>query len=70
MPAPKPIETAVVFNEVILWHLKCDTRIREIGTTGREFVVGNKPGRLWHGATPCTIADLEMPVEIISRAQK
>ncbi|EKT83072.1 hypothetical protein Mbo4_045 [Rhodococcus phage Mbo4] len=62
--------TAVVFDEQILWHLKPGTVVREIGKTGREFIVDTSPGRIWHGASLCRVGDLEMPVEVYRNTRR
>lgn len=61
-------KNVVIFNELVLWHLAPGTRFREIGLHGREFTVDNRrPGKLWIGQIPCTLDDVEMPVEVLGR---
>lgn len=61
-------KNVVVYNELVLWHLAPGTRLREIGVHGREFTVDRRrPGKLWLGAVPCTLDDIEMPVEVMGR---
>lgn len=67
MSAPTKPQPAMVFSDLVLWHLAPGTKIREVGTTGREFMVGARPGSLWHGNTPCTIEALELPVEVSAK---
>lgn len=62
VPGASPV---VIFDERVLWHLARGTRIREIGTTGRTFIVGRIPGQLWVGNTPSLVRVVEMPVEVI-----
>jgi hypothetical protein len=60
--------TVVVFDERVLWHLAGGTAIREVGAHGREFTIDDhRPGRIWHGHTPCHVSALEMPVEVMGR---
>ncbi|MDI9914399.1 hypothetical protein [Rhodococcus sp. IEGM 1379] len=62
------MESVVVYDDRVIWHFAPGTKIRELGNTGREFIVDKKmPGKLWLGSTPCQVSDLEMPVEVIGR---
>lgn len=56
--------TRVVFEDSALWKLPAGSVIRELGTLGRVFRTDSTPGRLWHGATMCTVHVLDMPVEV------
>lgn len=62
MSAPAKPQPAMVFSDLVLWHLAPGTKITEL--SGRVFTVGARPGVLWHGNTPCTLAALELPVEV------
>lgn len=65
MTTRTPIEPAepVIFDSRILWHLAKGTRFVELDS-GRVFTIGDRPGRLWRGNTPCTVDALDMPVQI------
>lgn len=54
----------VIHDDRAVWLLKPNVRLREIDT-GRVFLTTLTPGRLWHGENPCTVSDLELPVEVI-----
>lgn len=57
--------TVVVFDDRVLWYLASGTKIREIGAHGRTFVADSRtPGRVWHDTSLCSIAAIEMPVEV------
>ncbi|WP_143545304.1 hypothetical protein [Rhodococcus sp. 15-649-2-2] len=59
----------MVWDEQSLWRLPAGTRFREIGRLGREFIVDDhRPGVLWLGSTPCPVAVVELPVEVVTRA--
>ncbi|OZE35654.1 MULTISPECIES: hypothetical protein [unclassified Rhodococcus (in: high G+C Gram-positive bacteria)] len=59
----------MVWDEQSLWRLDPGTRFREIGRLGREFIVDDhRAGVLWHGPTPCPVAVVELPVEVVTRA--
>lgn len=61
--AVKPV--VLIYDDKILWYLAAGTRFREIGSHGREFVVdGRRAGVLWHKTALCTVAAVEMPVEV------
>lgn len=63
--------SVLIYDDRILWHLAAGTRFREIGAQGREFVVdGRRAGVIWLNATPCTIAAVELPVEVRARAEQ
>ena len=51
-------------HELHRMELTPGTRIRELGATGRLFIVGARPSQLWHGDTPCHPSVLELPVEV------
>jgi hypothetical protein len=65
MSAPTKPQSVLVFDDRVLWHLAQGTRITEL--SGRVFLVGSKPGHLWHGNTPCTVEALELPVEVSAK---
>ncbi|MEE2058944.1 hypothetical protein [Rhodococcus artemisiae] len=54
----------VIHDDRVLWRFKAGIRLREV-ESGRTFLTTITPGRLWHGETPCSIDDLELPVEVI-----
>lgn len=54
----------VIHDDRLIWQLKPGIRLREV-ESGRIFQTTLTPGRLWHGETPCSIDDLELPVEVI-----
>ncbi|BDB62392.1 hypothetical protein [Rhodococcus sp. RDE2] len=58
----EPVEP-VIFDSRILWHLAKGTRFVELDS-GRVFTVGDRPGRLWRGNTPCSVESIDMPVQI------
>lgn len=53
----------VIFDDRVILKLRPGTRFVEI-SSGREFTVGDRPGQLWHGNTPCDIDCLELPVQV------
>lgn len=53
-----------IHDDRALWLLKAGVTLREVDS-GRTFHTTLTPGRLWHGETPCSIDDLELPVEVI-----
>lgn len=63
-PADQWDRTRVVWSDLDLLELKPGARIRELGATGRLFIVGARPTQLWHGETPCHPSVLELPVEV------
>lgn len=54
----------VIHDDRELWALTPGTKLRELYGPRREMTVGLTPNRLWHGANPCSIDDLELPVEV------
>ncbi|WP_032384672.1 hypothetical protein [Rhodococcoides fascians] len=59
----------MVWDEQSLWRLPAGTHFREIGRLGREFIVDDhRVGVLWHGSTPCPVAVVELPVEVLAHA--
>lgn len=62
MSTPAKPQATLVIDEADLMSLRPGTKITEL--SGREFIVGDRPGHLWHGSTFCTIEALEMPVVV------
>lgn len=54
----------VIHDDRLIWQLKANVRLREVDS-GRVFHTTGHPGRLYHGDIPCSIDDLELPVEVI-----
>lgn len=59
----------VIFDDRIIRTLPEGTIFVEI-CSGREFVVGSRPGILWHGTTRCTTHVLDLPVQVTKRPSR
>lgn len=56
----------VIFDDRVIRALPEGTRFVEI-CSGREFIVGSRPGILWRGTTRCSTHVLDLPVQVTHR---